>query len=63
MTITKRITLSEEEQELFEKIQDLLNAVADEVESAEEEKRIDKLKANIDDFCYEYGSDEYRGDY
>lgn len=63
MIITKRITLDEKEQELFEKIQDLLNAVADEVESAEEERKIDKLKASIDDFCYEYGSDEYRADY
>lgn len=63
MIITKRIILSNEEQAWFEKVQDILNAVADEVESAEEERKIDKLKVSIDDFCYDYGSDEYRADY
>lgn len=63
MIITKRIILSEEEQELFGKVQDLLNAIADEVETVEEERKIDKLKASIEDFCYNYGSDEYRVEY
>ena len=63
MTITKRIILSEEEQELFEKIQDILTTVANEVETDKEEKFIDKLKSDLEEFCYDYGSDEYRADY
>ena len=63
MTITKRIILSEEEQELFEKIQDILTTVANEVETGTEEKFIDKLKSDLEEFCYDYGSDEYRADY
>ena len=63
MTITKRIILSEEEQELFEKVQDILTSVSNEVETGTEEKFIDKLKSDLDEFCYDYGSDEYRADY
>ena len=63
MTITKRITLSEEEQELFEKVQDILTSVANEVETNVEEKTIEKLKSGLEEFCYDYGSDEYRADY
>ena len=63
MTITKRIVLDEEEQELFEKIQDVLTSVANEVETNVEEKTIDKLKSALDEFCYDYGSDEYRANY
>ena len=59
MTITKRIVLDEEEQELFEKVQDILTSVCNEVESRTEENRIDKLKSALDEFCYDYGSDEY----
>lgn len=60
MIITKRIILSEEEQAWFEKVQDILTSVANEVETDEEEKTIDKLKSDLEEFCYEYGSDEYR---
>lgn len=63
MTITKRIILSEEEQAWFEKVQDILTSVSNEVETDEEEKTIDKLKSDLDEFCYDYGSDEYRADY
>ena len=63
MTITKRIILSEEEQELFEKVQDILTSVANEVETNVEEKTIEKLKSGLEEFCYDYGSDEYRVDY
>lgn len=63
MTITKRIILSEEEQELFEKVQDILTSVANEVETNVEEKTIEKLKSGLEEFCYDYGSDEYRADY
>lgn len=63
MTITKRIILSEEEQELFEKVQDILTTVVNEVETGTEEKFINKLKSDLDEFCYDYGSDEYRADY
>ena len=63
MTITKRITLSEEEQELFEKVQDILTTVVNEVETGTEEKFIDKLKSDLEEFCYDYGSDEYRADF
>lgn len=60
MTITKRIILSEEEQKLFEQVQDILTSVCNEVETNTEEKTIDKLKSDLDEFCYNYGSDEYR---
>ena len=63
MIITKRIILSEEEQKLFEQVQDILTSVANEVETNTEEKAIDKLKSDLDAFCYDYGSDEYRVDY
>ena len=63
MTITKRIILSEEEQELFEKVQDILTTVANEVETNTEEKFIDKLKSDLEEFCYDYGSDEYQANY
>lgn len=63
MTITKRIILSEEEQKLFEQVQDILTTVVNEVETNTEEKFIDKLKSDLDEFCYDYGSDEYRADY
>lgn len=61
MTIAKRIILSDEEQELFEKVQDILTTVYNEVETDKEEKTISKLKSDLDEFCYDYGSDEYRG--
>ena len=63
MTITKRIILGEEEQELFEKVQDILTSVCNEVETNVEEKTIEKLKSGLEEFCYDYGSDEYRTDY
>lgn len=63
MTITKRIILSETELELFEKIQDILTSVSNEVETKKEEVTIDKLKSDLYDFCYDYGSDEYRANY
>ena len=63
MIITKRIILSEEEQELFLKVQDILTSVHDEVETNTEENIISKLKSDLYDFCYDYGSDEYRADY
>lgn len=63
MTITKRIILSNEEQVWFEKVQEILTSVCEEVETSEEEKTIQKLKASLEDFCYDYGSDEYRADY
>lgn len=63
MIITRRIILSEEEQAWFEKVQDILTSVANEVETDTEEKTINKLKSDLDDFCYNYGSDEYRADY
>lgn len=63
MTITKRIILSDEEQELFEKVQDILTTVVNEVETGTEEKFIDKLKSDLEEFCYDYGSDEYRADF
>ena len=63
MTITKRIILSEEEQELFDKVQDILTSVCNEVETNTEEKFIDKLKSDLEEFCYDYGSDEYQADF
>ncbi len=63
MTITKRIVLSEEEQELFEKVQEILSAVCNEVETRKEEDTIDKLKSDLRDFCYDYGDDEYQANY
>lgn len=63
MTITKRIVLDEEEQELFEKIQDILTSVCNEVETRTEENRIEKLKSDLDEFRYDYGSDEYCANY
>ena len=63
MIITRRIILSDEEQELFLKVQDILTSVHDEVETNTEENIIYKLKSDLNDFCYNYGSDEYRADY
>lgn len=63
MTITKRIILSEEEQELFEKVQEILTAVYNEVETKTEETTINKLKSDLYDFCYDYGSDELYANY
>lgn len=63
MIITKRIILSDEEQELFEKIRDILTSVWEEVETNKEAQTIGKLASDLDDFCYDYGSDEYRADY
>ena len=63
MTITKRIILNEKEQELFEKIQGILTSVCNKVETAKEELIIYKLKSDLDDFCYNYGSDDYRADH
>lgn len=60
MTITKRIVLSEEEQELFEQIQDILTLVYNEEETKEKEKMISKLQSDLNKFCYEYGSNYYR---
>lgn len=60
MITTKRIILSEEEQAWFDKVQDILTSVFYEVETNVEEKTIDKLKSDLDEFCYNYGSDEYR---
>lgn len=60
MTITKRITLSEEEQELFEQIQDILTLVYNEEEVGEKENKISKLQSDLNEFCYEYGSNYYR---
>ena len=60
MTITKRIILSEEEQELFEQLQDILTLVYNEEDVEEKEKKISKLQSDLKEFCYEYGSNYYR---
>ena len=59
MTITKRIILSDEEQELFEKVYNILTSVCNEVEG-KEKIAIEELKLNLNEFCYEYGSNYYR---
>lgn len=62
MIITKRIILSDEEQELFEQVKDILTSVSNEVERKEQIK-IEKLNSDLEQFCYDYGSDEYRAEY
>lgn len=62
MIITKRIILSEEEQDLLEQVKDILTTVSNELERKEQVK-IEKLNSDLEEFCYNYGSDEYRANY
>lgn len=63
MIITKRIILSETELELFDKVQEILTSVRNEVETIKEKTTIECLESDLNDFCYDYGSDEYRANY
>ena len=63
MTIEKRIILDDEEQDLFQQVYDILTNFYNELDDNRKRKEIDNIQNLINQFTYDYGSDEYRANY
>lgn len=63
MTIEKRIVLDDEEQDLFQQVYDILTEIYNELDDTRKKKEVDNIQNLINQFTYDYGSDEYRANY
>lgn len=63
MTIEKRIILDDKEQDLFQQVYDILTEIYNELDDTRKKKEVDNIQNLINQFTYDYGSDEYRANY